>query len=294
MKRKLKLKDYLDLFEVFEDGDNEITCSDNVIDSEFYFYKKSELSSNWGLFIECLKNSLNILSINSVGITVDLYELLDNQICIEYAKKNFFESHQYNSNEDVVELLFEDIVQGIGGNVPDSLVGKFLEMLNDRNSYLTHESEDYLAYQRINDKNILDDLVMKMEEIVNGDDAEDTIKTYLISESILYKYVKDVIKSLSDNDLYNEIYMSTIESFLNKAYKENPIQENSIGIYNSHNADTELNSYSGKKITILSKLTEKECDIDEVGNMYHIRFEDGFETDAFEDEITLQEVSELC
>ena len=56
-------------------------------------------------------------------------------------------------------------------------------------------------------------------------------------------------------------------------------------IFDAHGADSELNSRSGSKVEVLRDLTEAECDIDEVGRMYHIRFADGFETDAFEDEL---------
>lgn len=55
-------------------------------------------------------------------------------------------------------------------------------------------------------------------------------------------------------------------------------------IFNSHGADSDLNERTGSSCEIIRKLTEKEAD-PEVGSMYHIRFEDGFETDAFEDEL---------
>jgi hypothetical protein len=56
-------------------------------------------------------------------------------------------------------------------------------------------------------------------------------------------------------------------------------------IFDTHGNDSELNSRSGQSVTILRKLTEDECDINEVGNMFRIRFDDGYETDAFEDEL---------
>lgn len=56
-------------------------------------------------------------------------------------------------------------------------------------------------------------------------------------------------------------------------------------IFDTHGNDSELNSRSGQAVTILRKLTEDECDINEVGNMFRIRFDDGYETDAFEDEL---------
>lgn len=50
--------------------------------------------------------------------------------------------------------------------------------------------------------------------------------------------------------------------------------------------DTELLKYNGQVANVIRPLTEDEADICEVGNMYKIRFADGYETDAFEDELT--------
>lgn len=61
-------------------------------------------------------------------------------------------------------------------------------------------------------------------------------------------------------------------------------------IYDSHGADSELNERTGSNCEIIRKLTEEEAD-PEVGPMFHIKFEDGFETDAFEDELIRKDVS---
>ena len=50
--------------------------------------------------------------------------------------------------------------------------------------------------------------------------------------------------------------------------------------------DSELKKYNGTEIEIIRPLTEKECDIEDVGNMYKVRFYDGYERDAFEDELS--------
>ena len=49
---------------------------------------------------------------------------------------------------------------------------------------------------------------------------------------------------------------------------------------------SDLTKYNNTEAEVLRSLTNKEADIFEVGNMYHIRFNDGYETDAFEDELT--------
>lgn len=50
--------------------------------------------------------------------------------------------------------------------------------------------------------------------------------------------------------------------------------------------DSELTKYSGTEVEVIRPLTDKECDIEEVGRMYRVRFYDGYERDAFEDELT--------
>ena len=49
--------------------------------------------------------------------------------------------------------------------------------------------------------------------------------------------------------------------------------------------DSELKKYNGTEVEVIRPLTEKECDIADVGNMYKVRFFDGYERDAFEDEL---------
>lgn len=61
-------------------------------------------------------------------------------------------------------------------------------------------------------------------------------------------------------------------------------------MFDSHGGDSQLNARTGQLVTVLRALTEKEADIDDVGPMFHIRFEDGYETDAFADELTLHDL----
>ena len=56
-------------------------------------------------------------------------------------------------------------------------------------------------------------------------------------------------------------------------------------IFDTHGADSELNCRSGQIVDVIRPLTEKEADIEEVGPMFRIEFADGFQTDAFEDEL---------
>ena len=65
----------------------------------------------------------------------------------------------------------------------------------------------------------------------------------------------------------------------------NEIKKGQKYTFNTHNADSELNHLTGNKVLVLRPLTDKECDISEVGNMYKIQFEDGAIIDCFEDEL---------
>lgn len=56
-------------------------------------------------------------------------------------------------------------------------------------------------------------------------------------------------------------------------------------IFDTHGGDSELNERSGQLVEVVRPLTEEEADLFDVGPMYRIRFPDGFETDAFEDEL---------
>ena len=49
--------------------------------------------------------------------------------------------------------------------------------------------------------------------------------------------------------------------------------------------DTELKKYNNTNVEVIRPLTSKECDIEDVGNMYKVRFFDGYERDVFEDEL---------
>ena len=49
--------------------------------------------------------------------------------------------------------------------------------------------------------------------------------------------------------------------------------------------DTELKQYNGTEVEVIRPLTENEADIFDVGNMYKVKFYDGYVSDVFEDEL---------
>lgn len=57
-------------------------------------------------------------------------------------------------------------------------------------------------------------------------------------------------------------------------------------MFDSHGGDSKLNARTGQLVAVLRALTPQEADINDVGPMFRIRFEDGYETDAFADELT--------
>ena len=56
--------------------------------------------------------------------------------------------------------------------------------------------------------------------------------------------------------------------------------------YKFNTTDSELKKYDGTEVEVIRPLSEDEADILDVGNMYKVRFIDGYERDAFEDELS--------
>lgn len=51
----------------------------------------------------------------------------------------------------------------------------------------------------------------------------------------------------------------------------------------------ELIAHDGQKVRVLRPLSTEEADLFDVGPMYKVRFEDGYETDVFGDELTIED-----
>lgn len=50
--------------------------------------------------------------------------------------------------------------------------------------------------------------------------------------------------------------------------------------------DSELQKYNNTEVEVIRPLTSEECDIEDVGYMYKVRFYDGYIRDVFEDELS--------
>lgn len=49
--------------------------------------------------------------------------------------------------------------------------------------------------------------------------------------------------------------------------------------------DRLLERYNGTEVEVIRSLTLEECDIEDVGNIFVVRFYDGYESDVFADEL---------
>lgn len=56
--------------------------------------------------------------------------------------------------------------------------------------------------------------------------------------------------------------------------------------YSGQDALRQLRSHDGLVCVVIRPLTGDEVDLDEIGPMSRVRFEDGYEDDVFDDELT--------
>ena len=100
-------------------------------------------------------------------------------------------------------------------------------------------------------------------------------KQYLLKQNLKTK------PRQNKSTLNEGVYMDNAQTKVNQdAYSVKP-----GGLYFFYTTDSSLKKYNGTKVSVLRQLTADECDISDVGNMYKVRFEDGYERDAFEDEL---------
>jgi len=163
------------------------------------------------------------------------------------------------------------------------------------------------------------DIADNLSAFINDSIWEDVVDNFIPKEDRaeihnfpeLFEYLKShdtevsewettVVEMLAtgNKDLFKEITDIKEEDFkeafgIHESLKENKqaklFKKNDKIIFNTHGQDSELNCRSGQKATVLRPLTDEEVDIEDVGNMYKIKFEDGYERDAFEDELKLDE-----
>ena len=91
----------------------------------------------------------------------------------------------------------------------------------------------------------------------------------------------DDSKILVDNHalVWYYVYMEGIQM------KTFAIRKGRRFIFDCDGADSKMRKYDGSICLVLHRLNSKDYDRVEVGTMYRVRFNDGFESDVFRDEL---------
>lgn len=117
----MKLKDYIAIYA----DDDEIICYDKDIVGEYYFYKEMLTGKpepdfpNVYAFNKYLIEHLDIQNIHQRGITLNLYEFLNKPTMIDFAKEKLYTKDQYENNEDVALLLYDDVLTTISQGIEE-------------------------------------------------------------------------------------------------------------------------------------------------------------------------------
>ena len=110
-------------------------------------------------------------------------------------------------------------------------------------------------------------------------------------EEYQYEDDSDVVMMLFDDNVSNfsngfEGFSELMVECLISAYKPEPSKENEREKAVFNTTDLELMHYNGTVVEVIRPLTQDECDIDDVGKMYKVKFHDGYIRDAFQDELS--------
>lgn len=236
----MKLKDYMQ----YRAYDDEVTCWDSVIDSEFYFYKPDPNEEpdkdfpNVENLNQYLIEHLEIDSIQKDGVIVRLHDFLANPAIIQYAREHdFFENAASLSDETIVELLFDDMITNFSYGY-ENFSGLMLECFKSTNAkeydtltgYPVITENEYR--RKINDRHLwelsqelFDDLSFKdrqklcntVQKLMNQDSIQNTngpsaemlyitaVKKYLLDGHSLSDLLSsDLVAKKSDILSYNK------------------------------------------------------------------------------------------
>ena len=106
-----------------------------------------------------------------------------------------------------------------------------------------------------------------------------------------YEDDSDVVMMLFDDNVNNfangyEGFSELMVQCLNEAFGvglEKGVEDNKMVF---HTTDSKLSKYNGSAVEIIRSLTSEECDIEDVGDMYKVKFYDGYIRDVFGDELS--------
>lgn len=101
----------------------------------------------------------------------------------------------------------------------------------------------------------------------------------------------EVVMMLFDDNVKNfangyEGFSELMVECLISAYKPEQSKDNEREKAVFNTTDSELTQYNGTVVEVIRPLTQDECDIDDVGKMYKVKFHDGYIRDAFQDELS--------
>ncbi|MDQ0361554.1 hypothetical protein [Breznakia pachnodae] len=107
------------LKEIVELKKGNLSCCDVKIDSMYTFnIKFMDITDvdypNCKQFLNYMINKLDVISITKYDdFVINLSQVLDNKEMISYAKKYFYTKEQYENDDDILKLLFSDIVKNL-------------------------------------------------------------------------------------------------------------------------------------------------------------------------------------
>ncbi|MBQ8248112.1 MAG: hypothetical protein IJZ42_13370 [Lachnospiraceae bacterium] len=138
---------------------------------------------------------------------------------------------------------------------------------------------------------------VNLYELLDNPKVIDYAKKNMFEEH-QYKDDSDVVILLFDDNVKNfsygyEGFSELMVDCLIQAY----LPEQSKDLHTKmlfHTSDNDLAKYNGTEVEIIRPLSDDECDIEDVGNMYKVRFHDGYVRDAFADELTSKPPNSLA
>ncbi len=115
----MKLYDYLKLMPENE----ELTVWDKDYDTEFYFYRYVDEEDRWETALSNLAKLLDITEIEHNGVIVNLSEIIEENMPKLKAADLFIRCD--------IDSIMEDIESILAGNVSETWLEKFVEVLHE-------------------------------------------------------------------------------------------------------------------------------------------------------------------
>lgn len=153
--------------------------------------------------------------------------------------------------------------------------------------------------------NKCDELLQELLDVVRIHDGGVEVNLYALLEKpevieFAKKNMLDEGQYEDDSDIVIMLFDDNVKNFANgyegfselmvecliSAYKPEQSKENEREKAVFNTTDSELTQYNGTVVEVIRPLTQDECDIEDVGKMYKVKFHDGYIRDAFQDELS--------